>query len=82
MTKNTARQGLGRPTPHDLRRTFRTRLSALGIPKDIRGRLMNHAPRDVGERHYDLWSFFPEKRAALLAWSECLKGILGNEATR
>lgn len=68
------------PSPHDLRRTFRTRLSALGIPKDIRDRLMNHAPRDVGERHYDMWQFFVEKRAALLAWSGCLKGILGNGA--
>ena len=68
------------PTPHDLRRTFRTRMSALGVPKDIRDRLMNHAPKDVGERHYDLWQFLPEKRAALAAWSECLKGILGNES--
>ena len=33
------------PSPHDLRRTFRTRLSALGVPKDIRDRLMNDAPR-------------------------------------
>lgn len=65
------------PSPHDLRRTFRTRLSALGVPKDIRDRLMNHAPRDVGERHYDMWQFFPEKRSALFAWAECLKGILG-----
>lgn len=42
-----------------------------------RDRLMNHAPRDVGERHYDMWQFFPEKRAALLAGAESLMGILG-----
>ena len=69
------------PTPHDLRRTFRTRLSAMGVPKDIRDRLMNHSPRDVGERHYDQWQFLPEKRAALFAWSECVKGIIGNGGT-
>lgn len=69
-----------RPTPHDLRRTFRTRLSVLGVPKDVRDRLMNHAPRDVGERHYDQHGFFPEKRSALMTWAGCLAGIVGNSA--
>jgi integrase len=41
------------PTPHDLRRTFRTRLPALGVAPEIRDRLMNHWPTDVGSKHYD-----------------------------
>ena len=64
------------PTPHDLRRTFRTRLSALGVPKDVRDRLMNHAPRDVGERHYDMHEFLAEKRHGLTVWDEALSEIL------
>lgn len=58
------------PSPHDLRRTFRTKLSALGVPKDIRDRLMNHAKRDVGERHYDQHDFMDEKRGALARWCD------------
>jgi integrase len=64
------------PTPHDLRRTFRTRLSALGVPKDLRDRLMNHVPQDVGTRHYDQYEFVSEKRDALGKWADALKGIL------
>lgn len=64
------------PTPHDLRRTFRTRLSALGVPKDVRDRLMNHKPRDVGERHYDMHEFLAEKRNGLSWWDEAVSEIL------
>jgi integrase len=64
------------PTPHDLRRTFRTRLSALGVPKDVRDRLMNHTPRDVGERHYDMHEFLAEKRNGLTIWADALSAML------
>jgi len=40
-------------THHDLRRTFATLLSdELNIPADIIGRLLNHSPKGVTERHY------------------------------
>jgi integrase len=64
------------PTPHDLRRTFRTRLPQLGVPADIRDRLMNHIPADVGTKHYDRYQYLDEKRDALTAWDSCLQGIL------
>ena len=64
------------PTPHDLRRTFRTRLPQLGVPADIRDRLMNHIPTDVGTKHYDRYQYLDEKRAALMAWDASLAGIL------
>ena len=64
------------PTPHDLRRTFRTRLPQLGIPADIRDRLMNHIPTDVGTKHYDRYQYLDEKRAALMAWDASLSAIL------
>jgi integrase len=64
------------PTPHDLRRTFRTRLPQLGIAADIRDRLMNHIPSDVGTKHYDRYQYLDEKRAALVAWDASLASIL------
>jgi integrase len=65
-----------RPTPHDLRRTFRTRLPQIGVPADIRDRLMNHIPSDVGSKHYDRYQYLDEKREALLSWQTALSGIL------
>lgn len=65
-----------RPTPHDLRRTFRTRLPQIGVPADIRDRLMNHIPTDVGSKHYDRYQYLDEKRAALLSWQQALSTIL------
>jgi len=64
------------PTPHDLRRTFRTRLPQLGVPADIRDRLMNHIPTDVGTKHYDRYQYLDEKRGALKAWQQHLQAIL------
>lgn len=65
------------PTPHDLRRTFATRLSALGIPKEDRDACMNHTRSDVGSRHYDQYERSKEKRAALNLWADALATIIG-----
>jgi integrase len=67
------------PTPHDLRRTFRTRLPQLGVAADIRDRLMNHIPTDVGTRHYDQYQYLAEKRAALVAWDASVSAILNGQ---
>ena len=64
------------PTPHDLRRTFATRLSALGVPKEDRDACMNHVPTDVGSKHYDLYDRQEEKRRALNLWAAALANIL------
>jgi integrase len=68
------------PTPHDLRRTFRTRLPQLGVAADIRDRLMNHIPSDVGSKHYDRYQYLDEKRAALVAWGASVSAILSGGA--
>lgn len=65
------------PTPHDLRRTFSTRLSALGVRKEDRDACMNHIPADVGSKHYDLYDRLTEKRAAVDLWAEQVRLILG-----
>lgn len=64
------------PTPHDLRRTFATRLAELGVAKEDRDACLNHTPTDVGSKHYDLYERAKEKRAALEKWAEALAAIL------
>ncbi len=64
------------PSPHDLRRSFTTRLSALGVPREDRDALLNHTPRDVGGRHYDLYDRSREKRMALERWAAALQDLV------
>lgn len=59
-------------TPRDLRRTCKTLMGELGISKDIRDRLQNHALNDVSSKHYDRYEYLPEKRRALEAWEQKL----------
>jgi integrase len=66
------------PTPHDLRRTFATRLSALGVPREDRDACMNHTRSDVGSKHYDLYERRAEKLRALTLWNDALAAILNN----
>jgi integrase len=64
------------PTPHDLRRTFATRLAELGVPKEDRDACLNHTPTDVGSKHYDLYERAKEKRAAVNLWARTVGDIL------
>src|SRR5205823_6614445 len=68
------------PTAHDLRRTFATRMAALGVAKEIRDRLLNHAPErgDIEGAHYNVHDYLPEKRRALAKWDAALSAILNN----
>ncbi|EGQ7972279.1 integrase arm-type DNA-binding domain-containing protein [Vibrio parahaemolyticus] len=59
-------------TPRDLRRTCKTLMGELGISKDIRDRLQNHALNDVSSKHYDRYEYLPEKRRALEVWEQKL----------
>jgi integrase len=68
------------PTPHDLRRTLRTRLSAQGTPTEVCDAIMNHAAQDIGRRHYDWHSYEAEKRLALDAWSRTLQAIVDGKS--
>ena len=64
------------PTPHDLRRTFATRLSELGVAKEDRDACLNHTAQDVGSRHYDLYQRAKEKRAAFDLFSRSMMTVL------
>jgi len=68
------------PSAHDLRRTFATRMAALGVQKEIRDRLLNHAPErsDIERGHYNIYDFQNEKRRALGQWDSALSAILSD----
>lgn len=59
--------GIARFTPHDLRRTCRTNLSALGVSKEVAERVIGHLPEGmVGV--YDMHDFLQQRREALDMW--------------
>lgn len=64
-------------TVHDLRRTTRTHLAALGVAPYIAEMCLNHKPKGI-EAVYNVHDYFEERRAALFALSdllaECEKG--------
>ena len=59
-------------TVHDLRRTGSTGLAKLGIAPHIKERVLNHLTGELGgiAGVYDVYSYLPEKRAALDLWAE------------
>jgi integrase len=76
LCKRTA--GLAPFSPRDIRRTVKTKLSEIGVAKDIRDRVQGHALHDVASLHYDRFDFLDERRAALVGWEWELRRILGN----
>lgn len=72
-----AEAGVARFTPRDIRRTWKTLAGAAVLGKDIRDRLQHHAASDVSSRHYDRYSYLPEKRQAMARWSAWLDRALG-----
>lgn len=65
-------------TPHDLRRTLRTRLASLGVPDIIAERVLGHKLQGV-LGVYNRHSYDQEKRQALEQWERALMHILGME---
>jgi integrase len=61
---------------HDLRRTFRTGLSELHVPLDIRRRCMNHAIGGL-DKVYDRYDFLAEKRDAFERWADHVMLMVG-----
>jgi len=58
-------------TLHDLRRTARTQLGALGVRREVAERCLGHAIRGV-EGTYDRHDYFKERRSALEQWTGLL----------
>lgn len=60
---------------HDIRRTVRTRMAALKVPREIARRVMNHSMDSI-DSVYDQHSYNGEKRAALELWERSLLEIV------
>lgn len=61
----------------DLRRTCETMLAAIGIDKETRAHILSHGRTSgVQAKHYDRYTYLPEKRAALEKWAEKLQRVL------
>jgi integrase len=68
-------QPWGRWTPHDLRRTMRTGLSACRVRPDIAELTIGHVKTGIAAV-YDRHGFEAERRAALEAWEARLEAII------
>jgi integrase len=60
---------------HDVRRTCRSTLSRLRVPREVAEAVLAHVPPGVVGR-YDVWAYLPEKREALEAWSKFLADLI------
>ena len=67
-------------TPHDLRRTFSTRLGDLGVAPHIIERLLNHTPSGVASI-YNRAELLEERIAATKRWAAQLSLIVANRTT-
>ena len=80
MERTRAQLGIPDVTIHDLRRTVGTRMSELGVPRDVRERILNHGGKRTGnltDSVYNRYEYDAEKRAALELWADALDAILG-----
>ena len=59
---------------HDMRRTARTHMAALGVDRFVAGQALNHEVRDV-EGVCNQYDYFDERKAALNRWAMRLKSI-------
>jgi len=72
--KLAAEHGIAPFRAGDLRRTCETLLASISIPKEIRAQLLSHGrSTGVQAKHYDRYSYLPEKRRALEIWATFLQ---------
>lgn len=67
-------EGIAHFTPHDMRRTARTHLAALGVTAFVAERALNHKLKG-SEGIYDRHDYFDERREALQRWSDMLGAL-------
>jgi integrase len=65
-------------TPHDLRRTAASGMTALGTSRLVVSKILNHSERDTTSI-YDRHDYAPEKKAALQAWADHLRAVVAGK---
>jgi integrase len=78
MARLRKEEGIEDITPHDLRRTGRTKLTGEDLKVDelTAERVLNHSVGSKAQAAYDWNSYLPQKRSALEAWSNELARIV------
>jgi integrase len=61
---------------HDLRRSTATMMTGRGVSRLVVGKVLNHSEQGVTGKHYDLYEYLNEKRAALDLWGARLAAIV------
>jgi integrase len=74
-----AAPGISFKPSQDVRRTFTTHLTRLGVPKDIRQALLDHKEASTIAKHYDRYDPSAEMRAALDLWGDEIDRALSGE---
>jgi integrase len=65
-------------TPHDLRRTAASMMTAIGVPRLHVEKVLNHTLSDIAEV-YDRHDYFEEKKITLNRWANHLKAVIANK---
>ena len=79
MERAREKIGIEDITVHDLRRTAGSYMSQLGVPKDVRERVLNHGGKrssSITDSVYNWYEYEDEKRAALELWADAVKSIV------
>jgi integrase len=71
-----ARTGMRHWTPHDLRRTAASKMSAMGTDRRVLQGILNHKDHSV-TAVYDRYSLDREKREALTRWGRRVEELVG-----
>lgn len=79
LYKSLPKLGLEDMTPHDLRRSAASYMTALGFTRLVVGKILNHADQGV-TAVYDRYAYAKEMRRALDAWAQELEGMLEDKA--
>lgn len=66
----------------NLRATIETHLAALGVNQERRAWLLSHGRSGVQAKHYDRYSYLPEKRMDLEKWARYLDQLASGEAAK
>lgn len=80
MRQIKAEKNLSGFTSRDIRRTFRTNMARLKVPRDLSEVLINHAP-PVLDEIYDRYDRIREKRAALAKYEAFVLKLIRSGAT-
>lgn len=75
----TAKEGVGKWTPHDLRRTMRTGLGRLGVEPVVAELLIDHAISDELARIYDRGAYWQARVDSAQRWADHVCNVVGDK---